>query len=189
MQCQFEDAIRIRVADKTIGLGRVECIVILATGSHHKLLDAVRVCRAAWVLQSKTFIVMIVTAQHDLSPGSVQIPPKGIVTGVTSMFAGGEARVVPVRQRTHAGVSRQIGLQPLFLRRTGSTTTDLTTVRIEGNQVPGADIIAIVAFGPVAGRRTEVIIVTARAGCQIFVVANGRVNEVFGASPAGVKRL
>ena len=78
------------------------------------------------------------------------------------MLAGGEAGVMPIGQCTHAGVSRQVRFQPLLLRRTGATSTHLATIRVQGNQMPGTDVITIVTFGAVASRGTEIIVVTAK---------------------------
>ena len=66
MQRQLENTIGIGVTHNAIRPDRSKCIVILSAGTDNELLDAVRVRRAARVLRSKTFIVMIVTVQHDL---------------------------------------------------------------------------------------------------------------------------
>ena len=55
--------------------------------------------------------------------------------------------------------------------------------------MPGANIVAIVTLGLIASCSPKVIVVTARARGQIFMVANGRADEILGTSPAGVKGL
>src|SRR5690242_879245 len=105
------------------------------------------------------------------------------------MFSGGESGVMPVSQSAHSGMSRQIRFQPLFLGGTGTTTTNLTTIGIECNKVPGADVITIVTFRLVTGCGTKVTIVTTGASRQIFMVSHSRPNNVFLPSPAGIKGL
>src|SRR6476646_9081741 len=105
------------------------------------------------------------------------------------MFSGRESWVMPVSQRTHRRMSCQIGFQPLLLRRTSATTTYLAAIRIESNQMPDTNVIAIVSFCLITGCRAKVTVVTAGASRQIFMVSNSRTNDVFLASPAGIKGL
>src|SRR5215216_1099922 len=105
------------------------------------------------------------------------------------MCARSETGVMPIRQGTQVGMRCQIRLQPSFLRRTSATTAHLATIRVQGDDVPGADIKAIVTFGRIARRGTEVTVVTAGTSRQIFMVANGRPDDALGSSPAGIKGL
>src|ERR1051325_265083 len=83
----------------------------------------------------------------------------------------------------------QICLQPLLLRRARTTATHLTTIRVERDEMPSADIIAVIACGGIARCGAEVIVVTARASRQIFMVSNDRMNDVFNATPTGIEGL
>src|SRR4030095_5224316 len=136
--------------------------MILSTGPNDELLDTVWISRAAWILWGKPFVVMVMTIQHDISASCIQVFPECIVTRNTSMFAGGEAWVMPIGKCTGIGMSCEIGFQPLLLRRTDATTTHLATIRVEGNEVPGTNIIAVITFGWVTSCSTKVIVVTTR---------------------------
>src|SRR5689334_15897534 len=105
------------------------------------------------------------------------------------MCARRETRMMPICQRAQIGMSCQICLQPLFLRRTVRTATHLVTIRVQDNDVPGTDFITIVTFGWIASRGTKIIVVTTGASHQIFMVASGRMDNTLGSSPTGVKGL
>src|SRR5690349_22754478 len=96
---------------------------------------------------------------------------------------------MPVGKRTHVWVGCQVCFQPDFLRRTGATTAYLAAVRIEGNDMPGADVITVVTLGPVSSRRAKVGEVTSGTGSQILMIADCRAGDIFDAAPAGIVRL
>ncbi len=60
-----------------------------------------------------------------------------------------------VGQGAEIGVGGQVGAQPLFLRRTGGAAVwraGVGTIGVEGNDMPSADVVALISQGRVAGR-------------------------------------
>src|SRR6188474_3417031 len=93
-------------------------------------------------------------------------------------------------------MSCEVSLQPLPLRRAGTTTTCISTIGIQGDQMPGADIIAIVALAWLASGRPKVIKVTggtcigsgttcATRG-EVLVISNDWMRDSLHPSPAQI---
>jgi hypothetical protein len=106
-------------------------------------------------LLGEALIVMPVTAQDDISPGCIKRYPEVAQVGVTAV--GTEQGLVMDGQDTRVRVRSQISLKPLSLGRIGLTAANLRTFRIEGNDMPGADVIAVIAFRRVARGGAKVI--------------------------------
>jgi hypothetical protein len=87
---------------------------------------------------------------------------------------------VPIGQRTIVRVSGQILLKPLALRGTGPASTGVATIRVQCDQVPGANVETVVALALVAGRRSEISKVTVRGGIRARTIraARGKVLVV-----------
>src|SRR5262249_41170258 len=105
---------------------------------------------------------------------------------IIAMKTRAEARMVPVGQRTGRRVRRKIGAQPLLLRRPSLAAADITAVAVDHDEMPGAEIVAVVAFGRVAGRRAKVREVAGRARGMILVMAGGWMGAAFVSPPGGV---
>src|SRR5512138_409736 len=83
----------------------------------------------------------------------------------------------------------QVSFQPLLLRRTGAASAHLAAVRIEGNDVPGTNIVAVISFRLIPRGRTKVTVVAIRARSVVFVVSNGGADNILDPAPAGIERL
>src|SRR5207248_574089 len=118
--------------------------------------------------------------------GIVERLPDRLHKGIAAVLARAEARVVPVGKRAGRRIGSQIGAQPLLLRRTTLAAAHHGAVTIDHNDVPGSQIIAVVAARRVTGCRTEVAEVAGCAAGEIFVVAKGRVGAGFAATPGGI---
>ena len=55
------------------------------------------------------------------------------------------------------GMGGEVAAQPLLLRGAGAAAADLGAVGVEGDQVPGADVEAVVALCHLAGGGPEVV--------------------------------
>src|SRR5215212_9717569 len=106
---------------------------------------------------------------------------------------------MPVRQYTHVGMGSQIGFEPLSLRRTGTASTRISTVGIQCDQMPGANIVAIVPFAWLTGRCSIVAEVTGRASVgrgttcasrsKVLMIPYNWMCNRFDLAPAEIVRL
>src|SRR5207244_2791212 len=83
--------------------------------------------------------------------------------------ARGKERMVPVGEYAGGRMRRQVGAQPLLLW--GSyLTADKRTITIEDDNVPRAEVIAVITLGRVPGGGAEIIEVALGARRIIFMV-------------------
>src|SRR5207247_668829 len=90
----------------------------------------------------------------------------GVVLGV-------EQRVMPVGQGTVRRVGREVGAEPLDLCRGGGSRHERWAAAVQYDDVPGAEVVAVVALLGVAGGRAEIAEVAARVG-RLVVQVTGR---------------
>ena len=93
--------------------------------------------------------------------------------------ARAEASVVPVRQRATRGVRGEVGAEPALLERAGAHVQ----VRVQRDNVPVAQVVAVVACARLAGRDAEVGEVAASPPHVVVVVSRNRVGALPVASP------
>src|SRR5581483_2659122 len=106
----------------------------------------------------------------------------GVVAAVAARVATG----VEERERARAGVSGEIGAQPLLLCGPGLAAADLRAVRVERDEVPGTDVEAVPTLTGRSGGESEVLEVPARAGRAVVVVPCGGARDRLHASPCRV---
>src|SRR5215218_2692743 len=80
----------------------------------------------------------------------------------------------------------KVVLQPSDLRRGGITTVDLLTIAVQGDDVPLAEVVAVVAFAWIAGGTSEVVEVSPRSCLHIVVIAGDGFGAVFLLAPGGL---
>src|SRR5207244_9774127 len=73
----------------------------------------------------------------------------------------------------------EVGLEPLLLGRAGA----VRDVRVQGDDVPIAQVVAVIALRGVAGRRAEVAEIAGGAGRVVIVVARCRPGARFVPTP------
>src|SRR5207249_9103010 len=83
---------------------------------------------------------------------------------------GAEPWMVPVGEGAALDVRRELAAQPLFLRRAGAHGD----VAVQHHDVPGAEIVAVVALPGVARRAAEIREIAARARGQVVFVTRRR---------------
>ena len=77
----------------------------------------------------------------------------------------------------------EIRAQPLFFRGSRITTADVDALAVEGNDVPGSELIAVVARLGISGRLPKIREVVCRPMCVEFVIARRRTRAGFYAAP------
>src|SRR5687767_2955010 len=106
---------------------------------------------------------MVMTVEHHVRPILIKRLPKRLRAGIVAVLAGAEARLMPISQGTHALIGNQVSPQPLLLRGTG-IVGDLA---VEGDDVPGTQVVGVIPLRWVACRRTKVAEIT---GCSSGMV-------------------
>src|SRR2546430_2426441 len=97
-----------------------------------------------------------------------------------------ETRVVPQREYALLGGGREVGLEPGLLRRARGCR-DEARVAVQHDDVPGAQVVAVVSLGGVACGRPEVAEVSGRRGARVVVVIAGHgVGARLVAAPAQI---
>src|SRR5438034_11175344 len=98
------------------------------------------------------------------------------------LISGAEARVVPVRERTESGMCGQVRTEPLFLDRSCPDAG----AAVEDHDVPGTQVITVVAFRGVSSGRAEVRAVPGGAGGKVVVITRSASGACLVAAPRGV---
>ena len=124
-----------------------------------ELPDAVGVGLAERVLGHEALIVVVaVRVEDDVGVRVVEIGPERGAVGPVAQGPRVPSRDVPVGQRADARVSGQVGLQPFLLVAPDPTTAralrrarDGRALGIERDDVPVAEVVAVVSVGPEVG--------------------------------------
>ena len=121
------------------------------------------------------------TDQHDIGSGRVQLTPEAVGQLLVAVAPGAEPGVVPIGERALVVVRREIGLEPTALRAFEVATADRPTVRVQRDEMPVTDVVAVVAAVVRTGLASEVLEVPPRTGAVVLVVA--RRGMELGAEP------
>src|SRR5581483_7069114 len=142
------------VADLAVRLDVADFVVVVAAGADDELADAPRgVGVAVRVLGGEPFVDVLVAGEDDLGAGVVERgPERRHVIRAAMLAARTEAGMMPVGERAAGWMGGQIGAEPTFLRRSRVAAADFVAVRIEGDDVPAAEVVTVVAGRRVAGR-------------------------------------
>src|SRR5712664_311466 len=159
-QGQYQDTKCCVVPGDTVRLNLLEPVVALAAGPDDKFAQARRVGVAERVLWGETFVIVLVSVEHYVGMGSKQVPPEGAVGRFVAMLARAESRLMPVRERARGRMLPQVCREPPLLRGSAETAADEGAFSVQRDQVPGAQVEAVVAT---AGR--------ARGSAKVAVVA------------------
>ena len=129
---------------------------------------------------------MLVPVQHDVRAVRVQRVPQRLVLRVAGdVDAGHEAGLVPVGERALLAVQRQVGAQPLHLR---ARRCDVE-LAVERDDVPVAQVVAVVALGWIARDSAEVTEVAWRGTVRVLVVTGYGPGTRLVTPPRGVVPL
>ena len=83
----------------------------------------------------------------------------------------------------------QILAQPFFFHRSLLAATDLGAFAIEHHDVPRSEVIAVITFSGIAGRRAEIIEVGSGTSGMELVVADGGARPPLLPAPGGIVAL
>src|SRR3989304_929111 len=97
--------------------------------------------------------------------------------------AGAVASAVPVGEDVFQLVSREVLPQPGLLGGAGIAAADLGAFAVEGDEVPGPKVVAVVALAGVASGGAEVIEVAGGTKGVVIVVAGHRARTVLAGAP------
>ncbi len=133
--------------------------------------------------------VVVVTVQDDVGPRRDEVVPDAPHGRVPRMTAGArrEAWPVPVGDGAPGPARGRVCHQPGLLGGPGTAPADLAALRVEGDDVPAADVVGVVALAPLAGRPglppdpVEVVVEGRGATGRVcvLVVPGGGPDELF----------
>jgi hypothetical protein len=175
------------VANLAIRLDVAERTQRSTTGAHHELPYASRRGpRPIRSLGRKPLVGVVVAVDHDIGSVVVQDLVGGSHLGRVAMVARAEERVVPVGESAFVGVGGEVLLEPAHHRRGSPASAHLLAHRVEGDYVPVASVVGVVALLGIPSRGSEVVEVARSARRIVLVVAYARLGARFVASPGGV---
>ena len=183
---ELQDAPGRAVSHLTVRTGVVGVDVLRAARADDELPDPLHwIGDARRRLACEPLVKGVMRVHHDVDPRAVQHVPQrpdrrvGVVLRV-------EQRMVPVGERTTRGVGGEIGAQPLHLGRRGGGRDQAGAAAIQDDDVPGAEVVAVVALLRVPGRAAEVAEVPGGVRRLVVAVAGRRLGARLVLSPARV---
>ena len=192
MELKLEDPVRVRVSDLAVGHRRVEAVVAATARAGDELLDPVLdVKNAVGSLRCEALVGVVVAADDELGARVVEDLPEGVHVEDRPMdVARAEEWCVEDDGRTACGVLGEILLEPVDLRRVRQAAADEEiALRVEGDDVPRAEVVAVIALRRIAGRAVPVAEVPGGARRAVFVAADCRLCPRLMAAPCGVVAL
>src|SRR2546425_37332 len=97
MERELDDSVSVDVPDHAVRLrGGSEVAVADTTSADDELADPGRRGDLIRGLGIEPLVVVVVTVQHDLRSGRVQVPPERVVLGAAPVASGREPALVPV---------------------------------------------------------------------------------------------
>ena len=189
MERQLQNTIGVIVPDLTVGQGFAHgAVSIFPASAYHELTDAmVKVTFSVGILRSETLVVVIVAVEDDFSASGVQRVPKRLHLEVIAVLSTrAEQRLVKVSEGTELRVLGQVLAQPLLLLRACSATSDLRTFAVQYDDVPLAEIVAVVGFVGIAGGSTEIMRVSGRPAATVLVIPRCGTRTSFVSPPSWV---
>jgi hypothetical protein len=152
----------------------------------NSLIPYARSAAPSGVWGGEALVVVVVAVQDHLCARRVQDVPARSHPGVVAVFgAGAEEGVVEVGQSARLGVSRQVLLEPADHRRVRPVAAHLLAHGVQRDDVPGPEIVGVVALQRVARGGAEVAEVTRGASRLVLVVAHSGQGARLVASPEG----
>src|SRR6266566_2414006 len=176
-QCELQHAVHPAEVDLAVwdaqSVGRIQPV---APRAHDDLPHPVgRVRRTTRSLRAEALIVAHVRVDDQVGSRSIEVVPERL-DRVGGPEAAGGSRVkpgpVPHGERALSRVRREIRPEPLLLRG-ASGGGDVGADAVEHDDVPGAEVVAVVTLIRVAGRGPEVVEGTGRAGAGVVLEASG----------------
>ena len=164
VQGEFEHAVSVVVVNLRVGDRVRDLIEAPAPGAHHELPDAtIGIRPPVWVLRGKTLValvVVVVAVEHHVDAGGVEDLPKTLHPfDAGTIRPRSEQRVVEVGKGTLllvVGGEVLLELPPLGGAETAADLSH-STVAVEGDYVPGPQVVGVVALIRISGCLPEVV--------------------------------
>src|SRR5258705_13095228 len=100
--------------------------------------------------------------------------------------AGAEERFVEIGQRARWGMHSQVFMQPFALRGKFIAPAGFEAFAIQYDDMPAAELVAVVAFARFTGRCTKILEVICGAGGMKLVITRRWPSTILHASPVFV---
>jgi hypothetical protein len=162
MERELQDPVRGVVADLGGGKRRSIRVEALSSGSDHELADAVLgIGFPVRVLRCEPFVVVLVAAQREIHASLLERAPDVDHPRVVAVLgARREARVMPHRDGARRRVRGEVFADPLLLSRSGlASAGDFAAVAVDDDDVPGAEVVAVVPLLRISRGCSEVGVV------------------------------
>src|SRR5450432_310941 len=172
----------------TVGLeGSHGAVGILAAAADYEFADAVIVVElAVGILRGEAFVIVVVAVDDDVGSGLEEcIPERLHERVVTVLAAGAEQRLVPVSESAAVSGTSEILREPLALGRVGVAPSDLVAFAVDDDDVPGSEIVAVVALFRVAGGGAKIARIAGSAVAVVFVIADSGPCAILEPPPGG----
>ena len=141
--------------------------------AHRELPDPpLRIEHPGRTLRREALVQLVVRVEHERGAGGVEIVPERLDLGAHGCPRRAEAGEVPDGEDALLGVRGQVGLEPLLLRRPRGRRGDVP-VAVQHDDVPGTEIVAVVALAAVARGSAPVVVVSRVAGGPRLRVSRG----------------
>ena len=138
-------------------------------------------------LGREPFIERVVRVDDDVDTSGVQRVPQRADVGVGRIL-GIEQRVVPVGDSTACRMGGEVGAQPLLLGR-ACGRGDARAAAVEHDDVPSAEVVAVVTLRGIARGGAEVAEIARGIGRLVVPVAGRRARARLLPPPVGVVTL
>src|SRR5215217_4637691 len=152
---QLQDAEVVVLGDLAVGDQRIQSAGEEGTArADHELPNSsLPIHVPARAERREALVVVAVCHQGDLGVSVVERLPERLHACRTAVVPGAVARMVPIRQRAVGRMRSKIGPEPALLCRAGAAAAGhLAAVRVERDQMPAADVEAVIALAPGARR-------------------------------------
>ena len=170
---ELQDAEAAAAPDLAVRPNRAERHDFGAARAHDELPDPLcRVGHAGRRLRREPLVERVVRIHHHIHARAVQHVPQRSDGGVGGIL-GVEQWVVPVGEGAARRVRGQVGTQPLDLRRRGRRRDQLRAAAVQHDDVPGAEVVAVVALLWVA-RGGSIVAEVPRCVSRLVVALTGR---------------
>lgn len=188
-QRQLQDAIGSVVADFAVGFGVAERGVAAPSSADNDFTDAVLGIGVTFrVLWGESLIGMFVASKNQIGVNFVQVLLEGTKLRMLGMFgkeSAAEQRVMSIGKSAGIGMRGEVVLQPGFFGRPLPAAAQFPrpAIGIENDDVPCAEVIAVIPFSRVSGLLAPVTEVAGGGGTVVLMIARGRARARLEASP------